>query len=98
MIRTFGYLLAAGALVVAGAIVVLLLVGAAANYGGECSDRERQAYQLVFSAVALAAAVAAGAGIYRRWRGTGTGRLLPLSVVVLIVAGGFSVLMVGCGG
>ena len=98
MIRTVGYLLAAAALVLAGAIAALLLFGAASNYGGECSDGERQAYQLAFSGLSLAAALWAGAGLYRQWRRAEPSRFLPLSVVILVVACGFAVLMLGCGG
>jgi chromate transport protein ChrA len=98
VVRTLGYLLAGVALVLAGAIVAWLFVAAATNYGGECSDGERQAFQLAFSGVALAAALSAGAGLYRRWRRVGPSRLLSRSVLALVLAGGFSVLMVGCGG
>jgi hypothetical protein len=81
-------------LLLAGALAVWLFVDAAT---ADCGDAERRPYQLVSSALTLLGVLAAYAGLYRSWRGRSMSGLLPLALPVVIVAGWFAVILVGCG-
>ena len=96
-LRASGYLLAGALLLFVGAIAAWLVAEAVTNYGGDCNG-SRQAAQLVASGLALAAAIAAGAGVYGGWRRARFAWLFPAALPVLALAGLFAVALVGCGG